>query len=277
MFNELKKYGFMQQSQSDYFSLSIRAVGGHVTSRQLNAIQLAADKYARGFVHLTSRQDVKIPFIHVENVESIKKFLIENGVNLSAFNSSIRSITACQGKTICKAGLIDTLQLADDFDKHYCNIELPIKLKVGFAGCSNNCIRVQENDIGIKDGLIPQCNLKQCKYCKACEKVCKANAIEVGVKTWSIDMNKCINCGKCVKACQFAALSGETGFIIILGGQITLPIVFGENNLYKVVDSIFEFTKENAETGERFKNMIKRVGSAKLIDYIQSLDLFAKI
>ena len=61
-YKELKKGGFMRQKQKDIFSMRLKSVGGHFTAEQLNTISQVATKYGQGYIHLTSRQGIEIPF-----------------------------------------------------------------------------------------------------------------------------------------------------------------------------------------------------------------------
>ena len=67
-YKELKKGGFMRQKQANYFSMRLKSVGGHFTASQLVTVQEVAEKYGKGYIHLTSRQGIEIPFIHLDNV-----------------------------------------------------------------------------------------------------------------------------------------------------------------------------------------------------------------
>lgn len=58
----LKKGGFMRQKQKNCFSLRLKVVGGHLDAEQLKTIAEVAEEYGGGYVHLTSRQGVEIPF-----------------------------------------------------------------------------------------------------------------------------------------------------------------------------------------------------------------------
>ena len=80
--------------------------------------------------------------------------------------------------------------------------------KIGVTGCANNCLKAEENDIGIKGSVEPHLIPEKCVYCGACAKVCRVGAITVNrsEKLWAIYRDKCINCGRCVKSCGKAAL-----------------------------------------------------------------------
>ena len=79
-YSTLKKGGFMRQKQKNCFSLRLRTVGGHLSAEQLAKIAEVADKYGEGYIHLTSRQGVEIPFIRLEQIDEVKNALEEGSV-----------------------------------------------------------------------------------------------------------------------------------------------------------------------------------------------------
>jgi dissimilatory sulfite reductase (desulfoviridin) alpha/beta subunit len=90
----LKKGGFMRQIQKDRFSVRLKVIGGQLSAAQVRKIGEAAEKYGKGYIHLTSRQGVEIPFIAVEDIERIKKDLAEGGVHGGVCGTRVRTITA---------------------------------------------------------------------------------------------------------------------------------------------------------------------------------------
>ena len=65
----LKKGGFMRQKQKGYFSLRLAVVGGNLTAENIKTVAEVAEKYGKGYVHMTSRQGIEIPFISFEDIE----------------------------------------------------------------------------------------------------------------------------------------------------------------------------------------------------------------
>lgn len=112
----LKKGGFMRQKQKNNFSLRLRVVGGNLTAKQLAKIAEVAENFGDGYVHLTSRQSVEIPFIKLDDVENVKAALAEGDVEPGVCGPRVRTITACQGQAICPSGCIDTYSLAKELD-----------------------------------------------------------------------------------------------------------------------------------------------------------------
>ena len=78
-YGTLKKGGFMRQKQKNNFSLRIAVVGGTLTAENLKKIAEVAEKHGEGYVHLTSRQGVEIPFIKLEDIDVVKEELAEGG------------------------------------------------------------------------------------------------------------------------------------------------------------------------------------------------------
>jgi anaerobic sulfite reductase subunit C len=115
-YSTLKKGGFMRQKQKNNFSLRLRVVGGNLTAKQLAKIAEVAENFGDGYVHLTSRQSVEIPFIKLDDVENVKAALAEGDVEPGVCGPRVRTITACQGQAICPSGCIDTYSLAKELD-----------------------------------------------------------------------------------------------------------------------------------------------------------------
>ena len=270
-YNELKKGGFMRQVQKNRFSLRLRIAGGNITAVQLKKVYDIAKKYGHGYIHMTSRQSIEIPFIKLQDIEVVKKELEKSGLQPGACGPRVRTITACQGCRICTSGLIDTTGLSEEFDKRYYARELPHKFKLGITGCRNNCLKAEENDLGVKGGLKPFYKKENCTFCGLCEAVCPAECITVKADENKLlfDEKACIYCGKCVKSCPTGAWEGQSGFIIYLGGMFgnkiaigrqILPIVFSAGEVHEVVEETLRFFKEYGKKGERFRNTLERVG-----------------
>lgn len=146
---QLKSAGLMRQKEKDLFSLRLRVVGGRITWQQLSRIAEAAAKFGRGYVHLTTRQGVEIPNVHLSRIEALKKELAQAGLEPGAGGHKLRTITACQGRE-CSHGLIDCYALAKEIEQeHFAAGGYPHKFKIGITGCPNSCIKPQENDLGI--------------------------------------------------------------------------------------------------------------------------------
>ncbi len=55
----LKKGGYMRQKQKGYGSLRLAVIGGNLTAENIKKVAEVAEKYGRGYVHMTSRQGLR--------------------------------------------------------------------------------------------------------------------------------------------------------------------------------------------------------------------------
>lgn len=270
-YKELKSKCFIEQVQKDVFSLRLRLAGGIISAEKLKNVYGIAEKYANGYVHLTSRQSIEIPFIKLEDIDNVRSDLAKAGLEPGACSGGVRTITACQGSTVCKSGLIDSAKLAIELDKQYYGRKLPHKFKIGVTGCHNNCLKAEENDLGIKGGIAPKWVKNSCTYCGACELVCRYDALKVDKveKILKYEKTNCTMCGRCVKICKNKAMAGESGYLVYHGGLFGNRIVIGRQlipvpltkaELHKVIETTLNFFEANAKSKERLCTTLDRVG-----------------
>lgn len=274
----LKKGGFMRQKQKNNFSLRLRTVGGHMSAEQLAKVAEVAEKYGEGYVHLTSRQGVEIPFIKLDQIEEVKNALAEGDVVPGVCGPRVRTVTACQGAAICQSGCIDTYALAKELDERYFGYELPHKFKFGITGCQNNCLKAEENDVGIKGACIPEYEESSCIMCGVCAKACREEAITIQDGKLTLDTTKCNYCGRCAKSCPTDAWKGESGYLVSFGGlfgnhihrgEQLLPVITSEEQLFRVTDAAIQFFDDHANPSERFQFTLERVGIDKFKEVLK--------
>jgi dissimilatory sulfite reductase (desulfoviridin) alpha/beta subunit len=265
----LKKGGFMRQRQKDNFSMRLKVVGGNLSAEQLLTISDIAKRYGNGHVHLTSRQGVEIPFIKLGDVEAVKAALEAGGVSVGVCGPRVRTVTACQGSDICPSGCIETYPLALEISERYFGRELPHKFKFGVTGCVNNCLKAEENDIGVKGGYVVEWHRDDCTLCGVCVKACRERAISIANDEIKLDELKCNYCGRCVKSCPTDAWKGKPGYKVSFGGTFgnriakgeeVTPIIRDKDTLFRVADAAVEFFAAHASPGERFRPAIERAG-----------------
>ena len=274
----LKKGGFMRQKQKNHFSLRLAVVGGNLTVENLRKIADVAETYGDGHVHLTSRQSVEIPFIKLEQVDEVKEELAKGDCKPGVCGPRVRTITACQGNQICPSGNIDSYDIAQKLDERYFARELPHKFKFGVTGCQNNCLKAEENDVGIKGASKVNWNADACIMCGVCEKACRTDAITIADGKIELTEDKCNYCGRCAKACPTDAWETQTGYLVSFGGlfgnriykgEELLPVITSEETLFRVTDAAIQFFDDNAKPSERFRYTIERVGIDKFKEAIK--------
>lgn len=275
----LKKGGFMRQSQKDYFSMRLRVAGGHLKSEQILKITEIAEKYGQGYIHLTARQGVEIPFIHLNDIEEAKKILADAGVSTGVCGPTVRTVTGCQGSYICPAGKYDTRPLIEEIDSRFYGAPVPHKFKIGMSACINNCLKTEENDFGITGVVEPVWESSLCTYCGICEAICKDRAIKVSSDKLEFYLEKCTFCGDCIKACPTNAWKEKRkGFRISVGGKmgrhpklgtIIFEIVEDRNEVIGMIEKTLDFFREFGNPRERFADTLERVGIEKLVSCLK--------
>lgn len=267
--NLLKEKGFLTQKQDDYFSMRLHAAGGNITSDYLRAVADAADKYGEAYVHITSRQGIEIPFVHIDDTEAARNKMESAGIRAGASGKKIRSVVACQGDRVCKRGLIDCQEICEEIDELYFAEPVPYKFKIAVTGCPSSCLKVQENDFGIMGFCEPFFVEGNCVMCRACEKACVSSAIMVENGSLSLDMKKCVSCGSCVRACRKDAMQvKEQGYTIFVGGKVGKKPRMGNilfrtsdrNVIFDILEKTVNYYRENALEKERLGDVIDRVG-----------------
>jgi ferredoxin-nitrite reductase len=161
----LKWVGLYPQRQGgDAFMLRIKVPGGKLQADQLREIGIIADAFAEGpedselfgnrYADITTRQDIQIHWIRIEDVPRIWQRLWDVGVTtLQACGDSARNVTCCPVAGVDANEVFDAYPVARDIsdfftgNREYSN--LPRKFKVGVTGCREDCARVEINDIGL--------------------------------------------------------------------------------------------------------------------------------
>lgn len=145
-------YGLYYQLDHTSHMQRIKLPGGLLTARQAEVVADIADEYARGVIHLTTRQDVQLHWIELESVIDMYERLQEVGITTrGACADSVRNITACIHAGIRSDAPFDVTpyQLAthEYFLFHPLNLTLPRKFKIAFSGCTEDCVQARVNDI----------------------------------------------------------------------------------------------------------------------------------
>lgn len=270
--SSLKSKGFLQQKQENMFSMRLKVVGGRVDAEKLRAIADAAEKYGYGYVHITSRQQIEIPFVKLNDTAEASCELEKQGVLEGSSGKRVRAIVACHGNSVCRYGLIDCQKLAGKIDEKYFGEAVPKKLKIAITGCPSACVKPQDNDFGIMGTTKPEILEENCVSCGRCEKVCKMGAITVEEEKARIDREKCVLCGACIAACKKDALRAEkTGYTIFVGGSMGRKPRHGikfleladEKQLFSVLEKTVDYYRKYGLDGERLGELLDRLGIVK--------------
>ncbi len=127
---------------------------GKLSPKQLEVIAECAEEYSDAILHVTTRQDVQLHFVHIEDVPDLMRRLGAVGITTrEACGNSVRNVTACTYAGVCKTEPFDVGPYAHALTYflmgHEDTMEFGRKFKIAFSGCEQEaCALVAFHDLG---------------------------------------------------------------------------------------------------------------------------------
>ncbi len=127
---------------------------GRITPEQLEAIAECAEEYSDSILHVTTRQDFQLHYVHIEDTPDMMRRLAASGITTrEACGNTVRNVTACPIAGVCKTESFDVTPysnaLAYFLLGHDDTQDMGRKFKVAFSGCGENaCGLTNFHDIG---------------------------------------------------------------------------------------------------------------------------------
>ena len=127
---------------------------GGVSPEQLEVLADIAEEYADGILHITTRQDFQLHFVHIEDTPSSMRRLAAVGITTrEACGNSVRNVTACPIAGVCRTEAFDVTPyakaLAGFLLGHPDTQDFGRKFKIAFSGCEcEACGLVYMHDMG---------------------------------------------------------------------------------------------------------------------------------
>ena len=130
-----------QRQAGDAQMLRVKIPQGILASAQLDALADVAERYSRGFGHITTRQNIQFHFVKLHDVEPAMRHLADAGLTTrEACGNSVRNITACPYAGVAADEPFDVTPYAEALTRyllrHPLSSSLPRKFKIAFEGCT---------------------------------------------------------------------------------------------------------------------------------------------
>jgi sulfite reductase (ferredoxin) len=120
---------------------------GRMTADQLDVLSEVAEEYSDAILHVTTRQDIQLHFVHIEDTPDMMRRLAAVGITTrEACGNSIRNVTACQFAGVCNTESFDVRPHANAIVRfllgHPDVQDFGRKFKIAFSGMQRQCVRL---------------------------------------------------------------------------------------------------------------------------------------
>jgi len=135
---------------------------GGLSAEQMETLADVAEEYADAILHVTTRQDFQLHFVHIDDTPTIMRRLASVGITTrEACGNAVRNVTACPLAGVCHTEAFDVTPYAKALSKfllgHPDTQDFGRKFKPAFSGCEQEaCGLVTMHDLGaiaqVRDG-----------------------------------------------------------------------------------------------------------------------------
>ena len=135
--------------------LRIKIPFGAMNGEQMEVLADLAEEYSDGIAHVTTRQDIQLHFIHIDDTPDIMRRLAAVGITTQeACGNSVRNVTACPLAGVCRDEPFDVSPYAHAMTHfllgHRDAQDFGRKFKIAFSGCEQHaCGLANMHDLGI--------------------------------------------------------------------------------------------------------------------------------
>ncbi|AUX26201.1 sulfite reductase [Sorangium cellulosum] len=132
----------------------IKIPAGQLTAAQLEALAEVTERWGRGLAHVTTRQDIQLHYLEIEETIELQRVLVRAGVTtVGACADTLRNITASHLAGVVEDEVFDVTPYAHALTQHFLfhehNRRLPRKFKIALSGSARDHAQIMINDIGL--------------------------------------------------------------------------------------------------------------------------------
>ena len=145
---------FLRNPTPGYFMVRVRIPGGRATATQLRTLAELAGIFGNGLLDMTTRQQIQIRQLRIEDVPDVYKRMEEVGLTaLQTGMDNIRNIMTCPVAGLSPSECLDATPLVQALtqeivgNREYSN--LPRKFNVVMTGCPDNCLHAETQDLAL--------------------------------------------------------------------------------------------------------------------------------
>jgi sulfite reductase beta subunit-like hemoprotein len=134
--------------------MRIKIPYGKLSAEQLETLAAISEEYSDQILHVTTRQDIQLHFVHIDDTPDLMRRLALVGITTrEACGNSVRNVTACPLSGVCQTETFDVTPYANAITYfllgHDDTQGFGRKFKVAFSGCKHNaCGLTNFHDLG---------------------------------------------------------------------------------------------------------------------------------
>ncbi|HTM20182.1 MAG TPA: nitrite/sulfite reductase [Kofleriaceae bacterium] len=135
---------------------------GRLSAEQMDTLAALAEEYSDHILHVTTRQDIQLHFIHIEDTPDLMRRLAAVGITTrEACGNSVRNVTGCPYAGVCSTQSFDVSPYGEALAwfllGHRDVQDFGRKFKIAFSGCRDEaCALTNIHDLGaiatVRDG-----------------------------------------------------------------------------------------------------------------------------
>ena len=135
--------------------MRIKIPFGGLTPDQMDVLADLAEEYSDEVCHITTRQDVQLHYVHIDDTPDLMRRLAAVGITTrEACGNTVRNVTACPLSGVCRDETFDVTPHAQACMRfllgHPDAQDFGRKFKVAFSGCAEHaCGLVSMHDLGL--------------------------------------------------------------------------------------------------------------------------------
>jgi len=146
--------GVYGQRQNDVHMMRIKVPQGMITGPQLRVLADCAEKWSRGYGHVTTRQNFQFHFVKVVDVAPFMASVEASGLTCrEACSHTVRNVVGCPCAGVCNTAPFDVTPYGELITRNFLRAKLgsglPRKFKINVSGCPDDCAAGAIMDIGL--------------------------------------------------------------------------------------------------------------------------------
>ncbi len=154
--------GIYEQRESEKYMVRVRCGAGLITPDQLSHMAQLSQEYGNGTLHVTTRQDIQIHEVSIEDTVSVMESLLEVGLSArGGGGNTVRNVSVSPYAGVCPDEVFDVtphaIAVTEYLLQDRSSFALPRKYKIALSGSSHDDAFASITDLGffakIQDGV----------------------------------------------------------------------------------------------------------------------------